>query len=40
MTATTAADPNRAEAVPEQGSPALAVEARGLVHHYRKQQGR
>ena len=40
MTATTAADPNRAEAVPGQGSPALAVEARGLVHHYRKQQGR
>ena len=40
ITPATAADPNRAEAVPEQGSPALAVEARGLVHHYRKQQGR
>ena len=40
MTATTAADPNRAEAVPEQGSSALTVEARSLVHHYRKQQGR
>ena len=37
MTATTVADPDRAEAVPEQSSPALAVEARGLVHHYRKQ---
>ena len=37
MTATTVTDPDRTEAVPEQGSPALAVEARGLVHRYRKQ---